>query len=82
MNPWIPRRATGRDPISGHSIAPGIYYTDVSDLPVIEASVARLREKLKKPVAIEILPLQNYYPAEEYHQKYLEKNPSGYCHIG
>jgi len=27
------------------------------------------------------LPLRNYYPAEEYHQKYLDKNPNGYCHI-
>ncbi|MDU7441802.1 MAG: peptide-methionine (S)-S-oxide reductase, partial [Clostridium sp.] len=25
--------------------------------------------------------LENYYKAEEYHQKYLKKNPNGYCHI-
>lgn len=30
---------------------------------------------------VECLPLKNYYPAEEYHQKYLEKNPNGYCHL-
>ena len=29
-----------------------------------------------------IKPLDNYYKAEEYHQKYLDKNPNGYCHIG
>ena len=23
----------------------------------------------------------NYYPAEEYHQDYLDKNPDGYCHL-
>lgn len=34
------------------------------------------------PVAIEVLPLRNFSTAEEYHQKYLNKNPGGYCHIG
>ncbi|WP_270299734.1 peptide-methionine (S)-S-oxide reductase, partial [Eggerthella sinensis] len=26
-------------------------------------------------------PLDGFYPAEEYHQNYLDKNPGGYCHI-
>ena len=26
-------------------------------------------------------PLRNFFSAEAYHQKYLEKNPGGYCHI-
>ena len=29
----------------------------------------------------EILPLNGFYKAEEYHQDYLRKNPNGYCHI-
>lgn len=29
----------------------------------------------------EILKLENFYLAEEYHQDYLNKNPQGYCHI-
>ncbi|MDL2324976.1 peptide-methionine (R)-S-oxide reductase MsrB [Ruminococcaceae bacterium OttesenSCG-928-A16] len=59
----------------------GIYYTNVADLPVIQQSIAELQATLDKPVAIEVAPLKNYYPAEEYHQKYLAKNPGGYCHI-
>ena len=35
----------------------------------------------RKPLATEIKPLKNFYDAEEYHQKYLDKNPGGYCHI-
>lgn len=59
----------------------GIYYTDPSELPVIEKSLARLQEKYSKPLAIEVLPLENFYPAEDYHQDYLDNNPGGYCHI-
>ena len=34
-----------------------------------------------EPLAVEHLPLRNFYPAEDYHQDYLEKNPAGYCHL-
>jgi methionine-S-sulfoxide reductase len=59
----------------------GIYYTDTADRPVIKASLAQLQTRLDKPVAIEAGPLKTYTRAEEYHQKYLDKNPGGYCHI-
>lgn len=60
----------------------GIYYTDQKDLPIIKSSVAKLQKKYTKPLTLEVLPITNYYLAEEYHQKYLDKNPNGYCHIG
>jgi methionine-S-sulfoxide reductase len=60
----------------------GIYYIDEADKTEIDASIAELQKKYSKPIAIEVEPLRNYYPAEEYHQKYLDKNPGGYCHIG
>lgn len=60
----------------------GIYYTDERVLPVIKASLEKLQKRLSKPVAVELKPLSAFYPAEEYHQKYLDKNPGGYCHIG
>ena len=59
----------------------GIYYTDPSELPVIEKSLAQLQTKYSKPLAIEVGPLKNFYPAEDYHQDYLDNNPGGYCHI-
>lgn len=66
---------------AGAQYRTGIYYTDAADLAVIEASIAKLQTRHAKPIAIEVKPLANYYPAEEYHQKYLEKNPNGYCHL-
>lgn len=65
----------------GSQYRTGIYYVDQEDLPVIKESLQKLQEKYDKPVAIEAEPLKNYYLAEEYHQKYLDKNPTGYCHI-
>lgn len=66
---------------SGIQYRTGIYYTDESDLPVIRGEIGRLQEKLSAPVAVEVKPLQNFYPAENDHQNYLDKNPEGYCHI-
>ncbi len=60
----------------------GIYYVNEEDKAVIDKSIQELQKKYDKPIAIEVLPLKNYYLAEEYHQKYLDKNPNGYCHIG
>lgn len=59
----------------------GIYYTDEAMLPVIRGVFDEEAAKYGKPLATEVLPLQNFFTAEEYHQKYLDKNPGGYCHI-
>jgi methionine-S-sulfoxide reductase len=67
---------------AGTQYRTGIYYSDEEDRGVILDSIAKLQGKYKKPIAVEVQALENYYPAEEYHQKYLEKNPGGYCHIG
>lgn len=70
----------------------GIYYTPDTErafLPVIRSvydSVLRnLSFKTGKKVEsleVEVLPLRNFYSAEEFHQDYLINNPTGYCHLG
>ena len=42
----------------------------------------QLKKEFSKKIAVEVEKVSNYVDAEEYHQKYLEKNPQGYCHIG
>ena len=59
----------------------GIYYTDESQLPEIEVVYQAEEEKAGAKLAVELEPLKNFFSAEEYHQKYLDKNPGGYCHI-
>ena len=59
----------------------GIYYTDEAQLPKIQAVCDRVAQAAGQPLAVEVAPLKNFFSAEEYHQKYLDKNPGGYCHI-
>ena len=59
----------------------GIYYTDPEQLDAIRKVYGEEEAKAKQELAVEVGPLENYWPAEEYHQKYLDKNPGGYCHI-
>lgn len=78
------------DPISlnkqgedeGISYRTGIYYVDDSDLATINEVTSKIQAKYEDKLAVEIKPLDNFYEGEEYHQKYLHKNPNGYCHIG
>ncbi|KMT20997.1 peptide-methionine (R)-S-oxide reductase MsrB [Clostridium cylindrosporum] len=60
----------------------GIYYVNLNDEAIIKNYIENLQKKYNDKIAVEVKPLENYYIAEEYHQKYLDKNPGGYCHIG
>lgn len=59
----------------------GVYYTNAAQKPVIEKAIEKEQKNWDKPIVVEVKPLENYYPAEDYHQDYLQKNPNGYCHI-
>lgn len=65
----------------GHQYRTGIYYIDSNDIDIIKDSLLELPKKYDKPIVIELLPLDNFTIAEEYHQDYLIKNPTGYCHV-
>lgn len=64
----------------GSQYQTGVYYTDEESRKIIEEYFAKEREKHER-FCTELAPLQVFYPAEEYHQDYLIKNPEGYCHI-
>ena len=66
---------------TGTQYRTGIYYTDEADKAVIERTVGELAQDYDLPLQVEVLPLENFYSAEDYHQDYLDKNPHGYCHV-
>jgi peptide-methionine (S)-S-oxide reductase len=47
-----------------------------------EAYQGALSEKGRGQITTELAPAGPFYPAEEYHQQYLHKNPNGYCGLG
>lgn len=60
-----------------------IFYTTPSQKAAAERTQALLEKAkvYKHPIVTEIAPADTFYAAEDYHQKYLQKNPNGYCHI-
>ncbi len=49
-----------------------------------QAAIAALQAagRFPRPIVTEVLPAGPFWRAEEYHQRYLEKNHGGYCHLG
>ncbi|MDI9497225.1 MAG: peptide-methionine (S)-S-oxide reductase MsrA [Bacillota bacterium] len=65
----------------GSQYRPGVYYEDMEDYDTICEYIDFRRQDYRRPIVVEVLVLQNFYRAEEYHQDYLMKQPHGYCHV-
>lgn len=65
----------------GRQYRSGLYYENQEDMRVMQQTLQELQTRLTQKVAIELLPLAQYFTAEAYHQAYLANNPQGYCHI-
>ncbi len=58
----------------------GIYLDKPEQESVARAVISELASHGSAPIVTEVLPLDNYSPAEAYHQDFFEKNPhQGYC---
>lgn len=59
-----------------------MYYTSDTQKADFEAALERAKEHWDDPIVTELAPLVVFYPAEDYHQDYFNKNPgNGYCSI-
>ncbi len=79
IDPETPNRQ-GND--VGTQYQAGIYW-DPDDAESAETvrRVADVERRRHPRFAVELEPIRNFFPAEDYHQDYLVKNPGGYCHI-
>ena len=65
----------------GHQYRTGVYHEHEEDAAVIRAELLKLEKQVGQKLAVESCALAHFFAAEEYHQKYLDKNPTGYCHV-
>ncbi len=70
----------------GSQYRSGIYTTTAEQMQLAQASKAHYQSQLieagKGVITTELKPAPPFYYAEDYHQQYLDKNPSGYCGLG
>lgn len=59
----------------------GFYYIDNEDYVPLNNFLTIKSEMYNKPIVVELQKLDIFYDAEDYHQDYLDKNPTGYCHV-
>lgn len=70
-------------PDVGSQYRTGIYYEegDKDSEYSAKRAIERHQRNYREKIVTEVEPLRKYYSAEESHQDYLDKNPTGYCHI-
>lgn len=65
----------------GRQYRTGIYSTNAEDLEKAREFLNEKQTGADNKIQVEVEELKNFIVAEDYHQDYLDKNPTGYCHI-
>lgn len=73
-----PTQGNGQFCDKGDQYRTGIFTSDPEEIAKAKASKKAVRKELDKPIVTEILPLQPFWVAEEYHQDFYKKNPGHY----
>ena len=78
-----PTQSTRQGPDWGAQYRSVVFFHSPEQEEVAKATIARLTEQkaFRKPIVTQVVPAQNFWRAEEYHQKYLEKRGAVSCHI-
>lgn len=76
-----PTTLNRQGPDCGSQYRTGVYYQTEEEKTVIQGFIKTIQSHYDLPIVVEVEPVRRFYPAEEYHQKYLQKTPQGYCHV-
>jgi peptide-methionine (S)-S-oxide reductase len=76
-----PTQLNRQGPDWGAQYRSAIFYHSPEQKAAAERSKAERQKDFNKPIVTEITPASTFYPAEDYHQRYLEKRGLASCHI-
>ena len=76
-----PTQVNRQGPDVGEQYRSAIYYTTPQQHEAALASKARAQGNFNRPIATEITPAAEFYPAEDYHQRYLVKRGMATCRV-
>lgn len=75
-----PTQLNRQGPDIGDNYRSAIFYTDETQKQTAEKVREEIQEAVGKSIATQVVPLTEFYEAEDYHQKYTEKTGFGMCH--
>ena len=78
IDPYTKNR---QGPDIGTQYRTGIYWQEDSQKDIVINFLKDKQKSSQKRIVVEARAIGNFYPAEAHHQKYLERNPQGYCHV-
>jgi peptide-methionine (S)-S-oxide reductase len=76
-----PTTLNRQGPDRGTQYRTGVYYTVAEEKTAITEFIEKMQASYTELIVVEVEPVGRFFPAEDYHQKYLEKTPGGYCHV-
>ena len=76
-----PTQLNRQGPDIGDSYRSAIFYYDDEQKKIAEKLKEQSQSNFKNPIVTEITKASEFYPAEDYHQKYTEKTGHGFCHV-
>lgn len=76
-----PTQHNRQGPDVGTQYRSAIFYTSDAQRAAAEAGKTRAQTRFNRPIATQVLPERPFFRAEDYHQRYLEKQGLRHCRI-
>ncbi len=76
-----PTQLNRQGPDVGDQYRSAIFYFDDEQKKIAEKVKENIQKNYKKPIVTEVTQATKFFPAEDYHQKFTEKNGHGFCAV-